>query len=61
MSKDIAIDTDYTDPGHQVKASCTAAAHLNAKLSAGHCSVTLNLSRCEVRCMLVAECMSQLT
>jgi hypothetical protein len=31
----LVIDTDYTDPGHQVKASCTAAAHLNAKLSAG--------------------------
>jgi hypothetical protein len=29
----IVIDTDSTDPGHQVKASCTAAAHLNAKLS----------------------------
>jgi hypothetical protein len=29
------IDTVYTDPGHQVKARCTAAAHLNAKLSAG--------------------------
>jgi hypothetical protein len=31
--------TDYTDPGHQVKVSCTAAAHLNAKLSAGPGSV----------------------
>jgi hypothetical protein len=26
------IDTDYTDPGHQVKASCTAAAYLNANV-----------------------------